>query len=91
MANTVFHELAGNESLFISTAYCREKNESERVCIGWVDDDIKQPDGTISLQIVQFGKVRGCEVLQACLNESEIDLVVDGLLQAKKHMQEVRT
>lgn len=61
MTNTLFHELEDNESLFISTAYCREKNESERVCIGWLDDDIKQPDGTISLQIIWFG-VRGCDV-----------------------------
>jgi hypothetical protein len=87
---TIFHGLANNESLYISTEYCRDENYSERVSIGWIDEDIQKQDGTISMQIVWFTK-KNCEVLQACLNEIEIDLVIDGLRKAKEHMQEIKS
>ena len=87
MMGTIHHELSYNESIHISTDYHRARNESERVCIGWTDRDIIDGE-TISLQIIWFDQ-KGCEILQACLNESELDLVIKGLLDAKKHMRKV--
>jgi len=88
---TEHHELAHNESAYFSTAFCREQNQSERVCIGWIDKNILEPDGTISLLIIWDEKARPMQVMQACLNEGEIDLVVEALLKAKAHMQSLRS
>jgi hypothetical protein len=62
----------------------------EYVRIGVVREDAKGEDGTISFCLVQFGNDGECRNLQACLSAEEIEMVVSGLQEAKKRLEESR-
>ena len=86
---TVEHEPASNETLNLEPGYRHGWNNKEYVRIGVISKDARGPNGTISFQLVQYNTDWKCEILQACLTASDIDLVIQGLQDAKTRMQAV--
>jgi hypothetical protein len=80
-------ELDSVETLNLEPAFCHEYNSKEYLRIAVLPEDAKGEDGTLSLQIIHFDKDWKVNCAQACLLISEIDLVINGLLEAKKRMQ----
>lgn len=76
------------ESLDLATIHVHSWNEIEYVRIGIIPEDAAGPDGTISFAMVQFpeGYKGGCKSLQANLTRAEIDIVIEGLQEARKRM-----
>ncbi len=76
------------ESLNLATVHVHLWNKIEYVRIGIIPDDAAGPDGTVSFQLVQFpeGYKEGCTALQANLTRAEIDIVIEGLQEARKRM-----
>lgn len=75
------------ETLNLEPSFCHDSNHKEFVRIGVLPEDAGKEDGTVSFQLVSYSTEWLCRVVQANLLEDEIDLVVNGLLEAKKRMQ----
>ena len=80
----------GCETLDLETAYRHNWNVVEYVRIGVLEKDILGETGTISFQLVQYSQEWKCKALQACLLETEIDMVIEGLQKAKVRMKELQ-
>ena len=74
------------ETLNMCTAFTHDWNTIEYVRVGVLEQDATGDDGTISFQLVQFNKDSKCKVLQTNLSVAEIDVVIEGLDEAKKRM-----
>ena len=74
------------ETLNMRTAFEHDWNDIEYVRIGVLEKDATGTDGTVSFQLVQFGNDYKCKSLQANLSKKEIDVVIEGLMEAKKRM-----
>lgn len=76
------------ESLNLATIHIHSWNEIEYVRIGIIPKDAAGPDGTVSFQLVQFpeGYKGDTKSLQANLTRAEIDIVIEGLQEARKRM-----
>lgn len=75
------------ETLNLATIHKHVWNDMEYVRIGCLAQDMTGPDGTVSLQLVQYGRKYTVKALQANLTYAEIDVVIDGLEEAKKRME----
>ena len=80
------------ETLDLETVSVHDWNRIEYVRLGVLPEDAAGPNGTVSFQLVQFGKEYRDRVksLQANLTYDEIDIVIDGLQKAKKRMEALR-
>lgn len=86
---TCNHYPEGIETLDLETAFRHDWNEVEYIRIGVVPEEAVGETGAISFQLVQFSKEWACNVLQAVLLESEIDMVIEGLGKAKARLREL--
>jgi hypothetical protein len=88
MEETVEQEPAECETLYLKTAIRHNHNRQEMVAIGIVERE------NISFQLVQFRNFEDhtrepVTVLQACLTDHEIDLVIEGLQKAQLRLREL--
>ena len=83
---TIVGETSDIEVLDLQTALIHDWNSVEYVRIGVLEEDASGEDGSISFCLVQFDADWHCEVLQAILLEGEIDIVIEGLKEAKRRL-----
>lgn len=77
------------ETLNMCTAHIHTWNSVEYVRIAVLPKDASGPNGTISFVLVQFHKDGKCKHAQANLNKQEIDVVIEGLQDAKERMEKL--
>lgn len=79
------------ETLNLATLDCHSWNDIEYVRIGVLEEDARGPNGTVSFQLVQFDRdhIAGAKSLQANLTLAEIDIVIEGLQEAKRRMEAI--
>jgi hypothetical protein len=62
-------------------------NEIESIQIGVIEEDACFESGTISVVFVHFPKgLKSITTTQMCLNDKEVDDLIDGLLKARERM-----
>lgn len=87
------HDMTNNESAFFDTTFCAKHHSSEEVSIGWVEEDMRGKDGTISFQIIYWNKkspeLEIVEVHSINLNDEEIGLTIKGLQKARQHLRKL--
>lgn len=78
------------ETLNLATIHVHKWNDIEYVRIGCLAQDMTGPDGTVSFSLVQFNQKQIVKALQANLTYAEIDVVIDGLKEAKIKMEKLQ-
>ena len=79
------------ETLDLEPAFRHRWNSKEYLRIAVIPEDASGEQGTLSLQVIHFDNKYKVTAAQACLTLAEIDLVINGLLEAKKRMQALNT
>lgn len=80
IGDTVNREPTGIETLDLQLAHTHDGNRVEYVRIANIDD-------TVSMMIIQFAYNLSIRDAQAVLTADEIDMVIEGLVEAKRRLK----